>query len=81
MNIDPSGLKTDDEIWDVLGHASLQNFVAGLPERLMTMCTEGGGNLRWVSNRGSLHPLYHWEDRDAVMPALLAYKNAKTSLV
>lgn len=45
LNLDPSGLKTDDEVWQALELANLQPFVQGLVAGLNHEITEGGENL------------------------------------
>lgn len=49
FNIDPFDRHTDAELWDTLKHAHLKDFVASLPAQLQHECTEGGGNLRFVT--------------------------------
>ncbi|CAH1793470.1 unnamed protein product [Owenia fusiformis] len=45
MNLDPTDIRTDDELWGALENAHLKDYVAGLPEKLMHPCSEGGENL------------------------------------
>ncbi|CAH1793465.1 unnamed protein product [Owenia fusiformis] len=45
MNLDPTDIRGDDEIWDALEHAHLKEFVVSLPDKLMHPCSEGGENL------------------------------------
>lgn len=43
-NLDPYSRHTDAELWDALGHTSLKDTVAGLPEGLSARVAEGGDN-------------------------------------
>ena len=46
FNLDPSGLYSDDDIWNALEHAHLRSFVSSLPGGLQHVCDEDGENLR-----------------------------------
>lgn len=46
MNLDPFDLQTEEEIWNSLKYAHLEEFVRSLPEGLSHQCGEGGVNLR-----------------------------------
>lgn len=45
MNLDPFGVKSDEEVWRALEHAHLSDFVRGLAAGLSHEVTEGGENL------------------------------------
>ncbi|XP_035829879.1 multidrug resistance-associated protein 1 [Aplysia californica] len=45
MNLDPSELHMDSEVWEALEHAHLKDFVNGLAGQLDYNCGEGGQNL------------------------------------
>ncbi|KAL1953834.1 hypothetical protein VTO42DRAFT_2129 [Malbranchea cinnamomea] len=44
-NLDPRHVHDDTELWSVLGHARLKDFVARLPGQLDAQVHEGGSNL------------------------------------
>ncbi|KAI9840844.1 MAG: hypothetical protein M1837_001258 [Sclerophora amabilis] len=44
-NLDPGKVHDDTELWSVLDHARLKDYVAGLPGRLDAKLHEGGSNL------------------------------------
>ena len=46
LNLDPFMKHSDAEIWEVLMHAHLHEFVKGLPQRLQYECGENGEALR-----------------------------------
>jgi ATP-binding cassette, subfamily C (CFTR/MRP), member 1 len=45
INLDPFGIYSDEQIWQVLEDAHLKQFVAGLEKKLEFECSEGGENL------------------------------------
>ena len=49
MNLDPFDRHSDEEVWTALEHAHLKQFVSGLKETLQYECSEGGENLRLVT--------------------------------
>lgn len=44
MNLDPFGLKSDDELWTALRKAHIDRFITTLPEGLSSTVSEGGEN-------------------------------------
>lgn len=43
-NLDPYSRHADAELWDALGHTSLKDAIAALPEGLSARVAEGGDN-------------------------------------
>ncbi len=51
MNVDPSDVKTDGEIWQALEQSHLKQFVSQIPSQLDFNVGEGGEALRYDIKR------------------------------